>query len=85
MQLCTFKGADSHPSCYTLLLMAAGKRLYFSPSTENAQYLRQLAKLGIYGKSRGQIVNLILGKEIMQLVKDGILEKLPGSEPEDED
>ena len=65
--------------------MAKGNRLYFYPSPENEQYLKQLAKLGIYGKSRGQIVNHMLGKEIMQLVKDGILDKLEGSEPDDED
>ncbi len=65
--------------------MARGTRLYFYPSPENEQYLRQLAKLGFYGKSRGQIVNHMLGQAIIELVKDGILDKLEGSVPDDED
>jgi hypothetical protein len=54
--------------------MADEKRLYFTPSPQVKVYLDDLVRLGIYGDSRGQVVNWILGKEIMRLVEAGTLD-----------
>jgi len=51
-------------------------RIYFSPSEQVKAYLRQLTRMGVYGKQRGDVINHILGKEIMRLLEAGTLQRL---------
>jgi hypothetical protein len=48
-------------------------RIFISPSTEVAGYLDDLAKLGIYGKTRSEVAKTLIAFQIERLVKDGIL------------
>ena len=58
--------------------MANDGRIYFSPSEQMKAYLDELTRMGIYGKQRGDVINFILGKEIMRLIEGGTtLTRLP--------
>jgi hypothetical protein len=52
-------------------------RIYFSPSEQVKKYLNELTKMGIYGKQRGDVINHILGSEIMRQLETGTLKRLP--------
>jgi hypothetical protein len=69
--------------------MASGGRITFTPSDQVKLYLNELRKMGIYGKKRGDVINAILGKEIMNLLRDKILKRLPpdleGADVDEED
>ena len=67
--------------------MASDGRIAFTPSEQNRKYLEQLRRMGVYGKKTGDVINFILGKEIMALLQAKTLERLPTAEevPEEED
>jgi hypothetical protein len=57
--------------------MAADGRLSFTPSEQVKAYLAELKRIGAYGKKVGDVINFILGKEIMRLIEEGVLQRLP--------
>lgn len=48
-------------------------RLTFSPSAEVVAYVDDLVYLGIYGKSRADVVNSLVVREIERLIKEQFL------------
>lgn len=70
--------------------MTKDGRLYFTPSGQVQAYLEELVRIGAYGKKRGDVVNYILGKEIMRLIENKTLTRLKEEQeralaPNDED
>ena len=57
--------------------MAQGGRIYFTPSVQLKAYLNALTRMGIYGKQRGDVINHILGEEVMRLMENHTLDRLP--------
>jgi hypothetical protein len=56
-------------------------RIYISPSVELAGYLNELARIGIHGKTKSEVANALISREIERLVK----EENPGIEGLDSD
>jgi hypothetical protein len=56
--------------------VAKDGRIYFTPSAQNQAYIEQLVRMGTYGKKRGDVVNYIVGKEIMRLIENKTLTRL---------
>jgi hypothetical protein len=48
-------------------------RIYISPSVELAGYLNELARIGIHGKTKSEVANALISREIERLVKEEIL------------
>jgi hypothetical protein len=48
-------------------------RIYISPSAELAGYLNELARIGIHGKTKSEVANALISREIERLIKEGIL------------
>lgn len=48
-------------------------RVTFSPSTEVVAYLDDLVRVGIHGKARADVVNIMVVREIERLIREGFL------------
>jgi hypothetical protein len=48
-------------------------RIYISPSAEIAAYLNELAGVGIHGKTKSEVANTLISREIERLIREGIL------------
>jgi hypothetical protein len=44
-----------------------------STSSQNADYLATMETLGIWGKTRAEIVERLIGAEVERLIREGIL------------
>jgi hypothetical protein len=64
---------------YDIFLMGRPKnrhktsRIYISSSAELAGYLNELARIGIHGKTKSEVANALISREIERLVREGIL------------
>ena len=47
--------------------------IHVSASEEVAAYLKQLAKIGIHGKTPSEVAKFLIGAEVERLVREGIL------------
>lgn len=55
-------------------------RVTFSPSAEVVAYLDELARLGIHGKTRADVVNTMVVREVERLIKEGFLQLPKGGQ-----
>lgn len=49
------------------------------PTTEQAEYLDQLVRVGLYGKNRTEVARYLVIQGLERLVRDGILKLSPPS------
>jgi hypothetical protein len=48
-------------------------RVYLRPSAAVATYLDEIASVGIFGKTRAEVAERLIGSGIAQFLKDGLM------------
>lgn len=56
--------------------MPSDGRIQVSPTGQLRLYLAELKRVGLFGKSRNEIINQLCGQRIVQLIESGVLRRL---------